>query len=106
MSALGTEFKYGLRIEPIGDLHFDLFDFEVETYVFENKSIIYKKNDGIHIQKIDQDSFKVIVDEADAIRIGRGKVLAKVKVYIPDGDFIGGIRTEVYDKIWTKIIIT
>lgn len=106
MSALGTEFKFGIRVTPIDEMHFDTFDFEVTAYVFENKSVTFKKSDRVHIQKIDQDSYKVVVDAENAMKIGRGRVMAKVEVYIPDADFEDGFRTEVYDKLWTGVTIT
>lgn len=106
MSALGTEFKYGVRMPPIGDIHLEMCDFEVETYVYTNKSVKFSKGDTKHIHKIDKDSYMVIVDKESALKIGRGVILAKLIVHIPDNDFEDGFRTEVYDKLQTSWIIT
>lgn len=104
MGALGT-FKYGLRMEPIGDIHLEDCDFDITSYVFTNRSVTYRKGDSTHLKKIDEDSYKIIVTEEDAMKIGKGKVMAKVTIRIPDSDYEDGFRTEVYDRIWTKIIV-
>jgi hypothetical protein len=106
MSALGTEFKYGIRIQEIDGYKLKDYDFDVTTYVYTNKSVTYKKGDTKHIKPIDDDSYMVIVPLDDAMKIGGGKVMAKVTCHIPDADFQDGYRTEVYDKLWTGLTIT
>lgn len=106
MNALGTEFKYGLRMGPIGDVHLEDCDFEVETYVSANRRVVYRKGDVRHVQRIDADSYKVIVYAEDAMTIGRGNVLAKVTIHIPDSDYDDGFRTEIYKSLCTGVTIT
>lgn len=106
MSALGTEFKYGVRMTPIDGIHLENCDFEVTSYVYTNKAVTYRKGDVKHIKRINEDSYKIIVDSEDSVKIGRGKVLAKISISMPDGDFEDGFRTEIYDKIWTGKTIT
>lgn len=106
MSALGTEFKYGVRMAPINGIHMEDCDFEVTSYVYTNKAVTYSKGDAKHIQRINEDSYRIIVDSEDSVKIGRGKVLAKILISIPDSDFEDGFRTEIYDKIWTGKTIT
>ena len=102
MLALGSEYKYGVTFPPIGGLHLENCDFEVETYVYTNRSVTFKKNDTKHIQKMDADRYMVIVDKESALKVGRGVVLAKLTVHIPDDDFDDGVRTEIYDKLKTE----
>lgn len=106
MSALGTEFKYGIRIQEIDGYKLKDYDFDVTTYVYTNKSVTYKKIDTKHIKPLDDDSYMVIVPLDDAMKIGRGMVMAKVTCHIPDADFQDGYRTEVYDKLCTGLTIT
>jgi hypothetical protein len=106
MSALGTEFKYGVRMTPIDNIHLEDCDFEVTSYVYTNKAVTYRKGDVKHIKRINEDSYKIIVDSEDSVKIGRGKVLAKISISIPDSDLEDGFRTEIYDEIWTGKTIT
>lgn len=106
MSALGTEYKYGIKLPPIDGIHLSEMDFEVTTYVYSNKSVTFKKSDEKHIKMINEDSYKVIVDSESAIKIGKGKVLAKLTIHIPDLDFEDGFRTEIYDDLCTYQVIT
>jgi hypothetical protein len=106
MSALGTEFKYGLRLTPIDDVHLEDCDFEVETYVNANRRVMYRKGDVKHVQRIDADSYKIIVYAEDSRKIGSGKVMARVTIRIPDSDYDDGFRTEIYNDICTGRTIT
>lgn len=106
MIALGSEYKYGITFPAIGNIHLDDCDFEVETYVYTNRSVTFKKGDEKHIQRMDADRYMVVVDKENALKIGRGVIMAKLTVHIPDGDFEDGFRTEVYDKLcagWTIV---
>jgi hypothetical protein len=44
--------------------------------------------------KVDDDNYKLILETADALRIGRGRINAEITAYIPDNDFSDGLRTE------------
>lgn len=103
---LGTEIKYGIRIPPIDGIPMSSFDFEVETYVYQNRKVTYKKSDTQNVMPLDDDSYKIIVPKEDMLKIGRGVLLAKVTCHIPDNDFPDGLRTEVYDKLHTGWVIT
>ena len=105
MVALGTEIKFGIRFPQIDGVHFEDCDFEVSVYVYTNKSVTYKKGDEKHIKKMDEDSYKVVMTSDDALKIGRGHILATLTIHIPDGDFEDGYRTEVYDKLDTQWVI-
>lgn len=106
MLALGSEFKYGVTFPPIGDVHLENCEFEVQTYVQTNKYVTFKKSDEKHIQKIDADTYMVIIDKENALKIGRGAILSKLIVHIPDSDFEDGIRTEIYENCSTGWLIT
>lgn len=106
MGALGTEFKYGIRMKPIDGIHLENCDFEITTYVFANRSVTYRKDDAIHVKKIDEDSYKIVVYAEDSIKIGKGKVMAKITIRIPDSDYEDGLRTEIYDRLCTGETIT
>jgi hypothetical protein len=106
MSALGTEFKYGIKMTPIDGIHLEDCDFEVTTYVYSNRQVTYKKGDAKHVQRIDEDSYKIIVYAEDAMKIGRGYVMAKITIHIPDNDYEDGFRTEVYNNLCTGETIT
>lgn len=104
MSALVKEFKYGVIMTPLDDIHLDDCDFDIETYVYTNKSVTYHKGDENHLKPIDKDSYKVIVNSEDSVKIGKGRVMTKVTVKIPDADFEDGYRTEICN-LWTGITI-
>lgn len=76
-------------------------DFEVTTYVYPNKTVVFKKSDTDFVKPVDNDTYLVVIDSDNAQKVGRGKVLAKLTIHIPDGDFKDGFRTEIYDKIDT-----
>lgn len=101
MAACGSEFKYGIKIKPINGVHLEDCDFEVSTYVNPNRSVVFKKKDEVHIKKIDADTYKVVVDTYNSLKIGCGTVLAQLKIHIPDGDYQDGFRTEIYKDLCT-----
>lgn len=102
MSALGTELKFNLHLDPINNKHMSEYDFDVDLYVYTNRRVTFPKS---RLLKVDDDNYTVIVNSSDALKIGRGKIKADVKAYIPDTDFTDGKRTEVL-TLCTKTIIT
>ena len=102
MSALGTEFKLNIHLEPIDGLHMSGYDFEVDLYVYTNKRVTFSKMD---MKKVDDDNYLIIVTTADAMKIGRGKINAEVRAYIPDGDFPDGTRTEVLLLCTNQVVV-
>lgn len=91
MSALGTEFKLNVHLEPLDGLHMSDYDFEVALYVYTNRKVVFQKS---KLKKVDDDNYLLMVETADALRIGRGRINAEITAYIPDNDFSDGLRTE------------
>jgi hypothetical protein len=91
MSALGTEFKINVHVEPIDDMHMSNYDFECAFYVFTNKKVIINKSD---MRMVDKDNYIAIIESMDAMKLGRGRVNLEFTGYIPDSDFPDGLRTE------------
>ena len=44
MSALGTEFKMNVHLEPIDGLHMSGYDFECAFYVYTNRKVVIPKS--------------------------------------------------------------
>ena len=86
-------------------IHLEDCEFEITAYVYTNKAVTYRKGDAKNLQQIDEDSYKVIVYSDDSVKIGKGKVLARLVIHIPDMDYEDGFRTEIYDGLWTGITI-
>lgn len=91
MSALGTEFKLNVHLEPLDGLHMSDYNFEVALYVYTNRKVVFQKS---KLKKVDDDNYMLMVETADALRIGRGRINAEITAYIPDNDFSDGLRTE------------
>ena len=91
MSALGTEFKLNVHLDPIDGLHMSGYNFEVALYVYTNRKVVIPKS---KMRKVDDDNYLLVVETADAMRIGRGRINAEITAYIPDNDFSDGLRTE------------
>ena len=91
MSALGTEFKMNVHLDPIDGLHMSGYDFECAFYVYTNRKVVFQKS---KLKKVDDDNYLLMVETADALRIGRGRINAEITAYIPDSDFSDGLRTE------------
>ena len=45
MSALGTELKINVHVEPIDGLHMSDYEFECAFYVYTNKKIVISKSE-------------------------------------------------------------
>lgn len=91
MSALGTEFKMNVHLEPIDGLRMSGYDFECAFYVRANRKVVIPKS---KMRKVDDDNYVAMIETADALRIGRGRINVEITVYIPDNDFSDGLRTE------------
>lgn len=91
MSALGTEFKLNVHLDPLDGLHMSDYNFEVALYVYTNRKVVFQKS---KLKKVDDDNYLLMVETADALRIGRGRINAEITAYIPDNDFSDGLRTE------------
>ena len=91
MSDLGTEFKLNVHLEPLDGFHMSDYDFEVALYVYTNRKVVFQKS---KLKKVDDDNYLLMVETADALRIGRGRINAEITAYIPDNDFSDGLRTE------------
>lgn len=105
MSALGTEFKINVHVEPIDGFHMSDYEFECMLYVYTNKGVVYKK-DHESVKKTDDDNYRICVTSEDSFRLGRGNVKLKFTAHIPDSDYSDGYRTEILDNICTGVPIT
>lgn len=106
MSALGTEFKFMFTVEPRHGIQLSGCDFECTVYTYKNRTVTFQKSDEVHVKKLTDDSYKVVVDKENALRIGRGVVKMMLTIHIPDSDYQDGFRTEVYDDICTGVTVT
>lgn len=91
MSALGTEFKMNIHLDPIDGLHMSGYDFECAFYVYTNRKVVIPKS---QMRKVDDDNYIAVINSIDAMRIGRGRINVEITAHIPDGDFDDGVRTE------------
>lgn len=91
MSALGTELKINVHVEPIDGLHMSDYEFECAFYVYTNKKIVISKSE---MKKVDNDNYIAFIDSANALIVGRGTINMEITAYIPDNDFNDRIRTE------------
>lgn len=101
MSALGTELKINVHVEPIDGYHMSGYDFECQFYVYTNKSVAISKADMI---KVDDDNYLALITSELAQKIGRGTIKMKITAHIPDADFPDGMRTEIAD-VCTGVVI-
>ena len=105
MSALGTEYKINVHVEPVDGSTMDDFDFECMLYVNANKGVTFKKSDEA-VKREDENNYIICVNSQDAMKIGRGSVKMKFTAHIEDFDFPDMIRTEIVDNICTGVVIT
>lgn len=89
MSALGTELKINVHVEPIDGLHMSDYDFECVFFVYKNRPLVVKKNE---MTKVDEDNYIAKVDSA---KVGTGNLMMKFVADIPDSDMNDGLRKEV-----------
>lgn len=86
---LGSELKFNVHIEPIGNVSMSDYDFMVELFTGKSRTVTIKKEDALFV---DKDNYKV---KADTETLGIGRVIALVTCLIPDADFDDGVRTEI-----------
>lgn len=89
MSALGTELKINVHVEPIDGLHMRDYDFECVFFVYKNRSLVVRKND---MTKVDDDNY---IAKVDTEKVGVGSLKMKFIAEIPDSDMNDGLRKEV-----------
>lgn len=90
MSDIG-ELKLNVHLEPLDGLHMSDYDFEVALYVFTNRKVVFQKS---KLKKVNEDNYLLMVETADALKIGRGRINAEITAYIPDADFSDGFKTK------------
>ena len=105
MSALGTEYKINIHVEPVDGSTMDDFDFECILYVYSNRGVTFKKGDEA-VKRVDENNYIICVNSQDAVKIGRGTVKMKFTAHIEDADFPDLKRTEIVDNICTGVVIT
>lgn len=86
---LGTELKLNIRIDPIGDMTMDDYDFDVELYCSTKRILSFKKPE---LKRLDSNNYIVTFDTKE---IGSGELKCNIVAHIPDSDFVDGVRTEV-----------
>ena len=92
MSALGTEFKINVHMDPIDGYHMSDVDFHADFYVNARNSLRLKKTD---MTMVDEDNYLAVVDSR---KTGRGQLKFVLYAAIPDGDCENGIRNEISDE--------
>lgn len=105
MSALGTEYKINVHVEPVDGSTMDDFDFECTLYVSKNNGVTFKKGNEA-VKREDKNNYIICVSSQDAVKIGRGTVKMKFTAHIEDADFPDLRRTEIVDNICTGVVIT
>ena len=101
MLSFGSEHEYEIRISPIMGIPLKDLDFEVSTYVYSNRAVTFKKTDTEHIKPVDNDTYMVVIDTENALKIGRGKEFAKITLHIPNNHFKDGIQTVILKELET-----
>ena len=89
MSALGTELKINVHVDPIDGMHMSDYDFECVFFVYKNRPLVIKKNE---MTKVDEDNYIAKVESA---KVGEGNLMMKFTADIPDSDMNDGLRKEV-----------
>lgn len=84
-----TELKLIVRIEPIGELTADDYEFEIEAKAWRQKVVKFKKSETI---RVDENSRIVVVDTG---QVGYGDLKLRIVAQIPDSDLPDQYRKEV-----------
>jgi hypothetical protein len=87
----GSKKKLSLHIDPIGGHTLSSYDFTVEYFTSPMQVVKLTKEE---LLKTDDSTYIIRVDTA---LVGTGILKCRVIAYIPDSDFIDGIREEIYD---------
>lgn len=85
---LGSEFKAFIKLDSVGSLTMDDYDFYAEYYCSPNKRIKVEK--GEMIRKGENEYWACLNSED----LGTGTLKCNVIRYIPDADFQDGLRTD------------
>ena len=88
---LNSEFKPYVKLDPVGDLTMDDYDFTVEFYCFPNRKLKITKSELIRKEEAGEVVYVACVNSKD---IGTGELKCDVTRHIPDADFPDGMRTE------------
>lgn len=95
---IGTYLKINVHIDELDGIKMSDMDFACDFFVHAGRSQTIPKEDML---KADDENYVALVDSA---QIGKGIVRCKVTAYVPDGDFVDGVRKEVC-TVSTDIII-
>lgn len=87
----GSKKKLSLHIDPIGGHTLSSYDFTVEYFTSPMQVVRLTKAE---LLELDDSTYIIRVDTA---LVGTGILKCRVIAYIPDSDFIDGIREEIYD---------
>lgn len=86
-----SEKKLNVFLKPIDGFHMADYDFVFDVFVFSNRVVRKTKKDAI---KVDDDNYMMTLTDDDIKIIGKGRINVLVTAYIPDADFVDGVRTE------------
>lgn len=95
---IGTYLKINVHIDELDGIKMSDMDFTCDFFVHTGRFQTISKEDML---KADDENYVALVDSA---QIGKGIVRCKVTAYVPDGDFVDGVRKEVC-TVSTDIII-
>lgn len=87
----GSKKKLSLHIEPIGGHTMSSYNFAVEYFTSTMRVVKLTKED---LLKQDDNTYIIRVDTT---LTGCGDLKVRVIAYIPDSDFVEGVREEIYD---------
>jgi hypothetical protein len=85
---LGSEFKAYIKLDPVGDMTMDSYDFYAEYYCNPNRKVKVEKKDMI---RKSENEYWACLNSSD---LGTGTLKCDVVRCVPDADFDDGLRTD------------
>ena len=85
---LESEFKAFIKLDPVGDMTMDDYDFYAEYYCYPNRKVKVEKKDMI--RKSEGEYWACL----NSVDLGAGMLKCNVVRFIPDADFADGLRTD------------
>lgn len=92
----GSERKFDIKMQPIGDVH--LKDCILKISVFANQNNIIAI-DTSNVINIDDDTVKVVLVKEVMEKLKSNKVKFRIEIRIPDSDFPDLYKDQTYDII-------
>lgn len=85
---LESEFKAYIKLDPVGDLTMDDYDFYAEFYCTTNRRVKIEKKDMI---RKEENEYWACLNSSD---LGAGSLKCSVVRFVPDADFSDKLRTD------------